>query len=56
MSIRVAETVCAESVGRDAVVRALGDQPPLETGDRPEPVEDQFAGGGCRVDVLLGTD
>ena len=39
--------------GGQPLLDALGDQPPLEVGDRAEDVEHQFAGGRRGVDPLL---
>src|SRR3546814_19919028 len=37
----------------DAIFRPFGDQAPLEMGDGPEHMEDQFASGRRRFDLLL---
>src|SRR3954453_6458958 len=41
---------------RNPVLGALGDQPPLEMGDRPKDVEDQFTSSRTGVDLLLQAD
>lgn len=38
---------------RDAILGALGDEPPLEVRDGAEHVEDQLAGGRAGVDLIL---
>ena len=44
------------SCRRNSVPRALGDQPPLEVGNRPEDMKHQLAGGRSRIDAFLEAD
>ena len=44
------------SSGCNTIARAFCDQPSFEMGDRTEYVEDQLAGGGRSVDLLLNAD
>ena len=48
-----ARSLAAGAGGRDAILGALGDQPPLEMRDGPEHLEDQLARRRGRVDLLL---
>ena len=41
--------------GGDPIPGSLGDQSPLEMGDGPEHMEDEFAGGRRCVDLFLKT-
>ena len=49
-------TPAAGPGGGDPVLGPLGDQTPLEMGDRPEHVEDKLTGGRLGVDPFLQTE